>query len=408
MAVKKKTKEIGPKANKPPQGQPGTLHVPDTVGEMAPQPATRLPAGYAELLEDLKSRIGQARTNTGLAVNQELLLLYYGIGLDLDRRDRLEAWGSGVINRLSHDLRQAFPEMEGLSPRNLRRMRSFYRAYPLGEDIAAIWPQAVAKLDLAKWPPPVAKLPWAHNMIILEKCKDADTRAWYARAALHHGWSRNILAMQIDSDLHLRQGKSITNFDRTLPPPQSDLAQQSLKDPYIFDFLSLGHEAHERAVEESLVNHITRFLLELGAGFAYVGRQVHLEVGNDDFYVDIVFYHVRLHCFVLLELKTGPFKPEYAGKMNFCLSAADDLLRGQDDGPSIGLILCRDNNRVLAEYALRDIQKPIGVSEYHLTKALPQELKSSLPTIQQLEEELKSVPMNMKKMKTATDSRKIP
>ena len=403
MAAKHKIKQIGRLRDKQPKNQSGSLHIPETVGEMVPQPPERLPTGYAGLLEELKSRIRHARTNTGFAVNQELLLLYYGIGLDLDRRDRLEAWGSGVINRLSHDLRQVFPEMEGLSPRNLRRMRAFYRAYPLDEVAAAIWPQAVAKLDLAKWPPPVAKLPWTHNIIILEKCKDAETRIWYAQAALHHGWSRNVLAMQIDSDLHLRQGKSITNFDRTLPPPQSDLAQQSLKDPYIFDFLSLGHETHERAVEESLVNHITRFLLELGAGFAYVGRQVHLEVGNDDFYVDIIFYHVRLHCFVLLELKTGPFKPEYAGKMNFCLSAADDLLRGQEDGPSIGLILCRDNNRVLAEYALRDIQKPIGVSEYRLTKALPHELESSFPTIEQLEEELKNLPME-----TNADSRIIP
>jgi predicted nuclease of restriction endonuclease-like (RecB) superfamily len=365
--------------------------VPETVAEMAPQHPDKLPAGYADLLESLKARIGQARTNVGLAVNQELLLLYYGIGLELDRRDRLEAWGSSVINRLSRDLRQAFPEMEGLSPRSLRRMRAFYRAYPLDDGSAAIWPQAVAKLDLVKWPPAVAKLPWAHNVILLEKCKVAEIREWYARAALHHGWSRNVLAMQIESGLHLRQGESINNFDRTLPPPHSDLAQQSLKDPYLFDFLCIGPEAHERAVEDALVNHITQFLLELGAGFAYFGRQCHLEVGDDDFYVDLVFYHVRLHCFVLLELKTGPFKPEYAGKMNFYLSAADDLLRSAGDGPSIGLILCRDKDRVTAEYALRDIQKPIGISEYQLTKALPQELKSSLPTIEQLERELKNI-----------------
>jgi predicted nuclease of restriction endonuclease-like (RecB) superfamily len=392
MAAKKKDMMIEAKGVGKLLLPPCDADVPKTIAEMSPQYPDGAPAGYVELLESLTARIGQARMNAGLAVNQELLLLYYGIGLELDRRDRLEAWGSSVINRLSRDLRQAFPEMEGLSSRNLRRMRAFYRAYPLSEEGAAIWPRAVAKLDLVKWPPAVAKLPWAHNVILLEKCKTAELRDWYAQAALYHGWSRDVLAMQIESGLHLRQGKSINNFDRTLPPPHSDLAQQSLKDPYLFDFLCIGPEMHERAIEDALVNHVTQFLLELGAGFAYYGRQCHLEVGDDDFYVDLVFYHVRLHCFVLLELKSGPFKPEYAGKMNFYLSAADDLLRSADDGPSIGLILCRDKDRVTAEYALRDIQKPIGISEYQLTKALPRELKSNLPTIEQLERELKNLP----------------
>lgn len=389
MAARKKRAKA--ESGTAPERQAAAAEVPQTIGDMMPQGAEPLPSGYGDLLEDLKGRIRQARARAGLAVNQELLLLYYGIGLDLDRRDRQEAWGSSIIDRLSRDLRQAIPEMEGLSSRNLRRMRAFYRAYPLDEVAVSVWPQAVAKLELVKWPPAVAKLPWAHNVILLEKCKDPEARAWYAQAALHHGWSRNILAMQIDTELHLRQGQSVTNFDRTLSPPQSDLARQSLKDPYLFDFLSVSQEAQERAVEDALVTHITRFLLELGAGFAYIGRQVHLEVGDRDFYVDLVFYHVRLHCFVLLELKTGPFQPEYAGKMNFCLSAADDLLRGQGDGPSLGLILCRDKNGGIAEYALRDLHKPIGVSNYLLTKALPQELKPSLPTIEQLEEELKNV-----------------
>jgi predicted nuclease of restriction endonuclease-like (RecB) superfamily len=225
MTVKKKAKGTKRKGSKSPGEQPAALSVPQTIGDMMPQAAEPLPSGYADLLEDLKGRIRQARARAGLAVNQELLLLYYGIGLDLDRRDREEAWGSGIIDRLSRDLRHAFPEMEGLSARNLRRMRAFYRAYPLDEAAISIWPQAVAKLELVKWPHPVAKLPWAHNVILLEKCKEPEVRAWYAQAAVHHGWSRNILAMQIDTELHLRQGQSITNFDRTLPPPQSDLAQ---------------------------------------------------------------------------------------------------------------------------------------------------------------------------------------
>lgn len=356
--------------------------------------AAGLPAGYPAFLDDLKARIRTARLRAGLAANQELLLLYYGIGLDLHLRTGREAWGTAVVDRLARDLHQAFPDMEGLSPRNLRRMRAFYEAYPLPPKSLAIWPQAVAKIDLVKWPPAVAKLPWAHNVILLEKCKEPAQRAWYAHGALEHGWSRNVLALQIDARLHARQGRAVTNFAATLPPPQSDLAHQALKDPYVFDFLTIAPDALERALETDLVSHITRFLLELGAGFAFVGRQHHLEVAGEDYYLDLLFYHVRLHCYVVLDLKTGPFTPEQAGKMNFYLSAVDDQLRSPGDQPTIGLILCREKNRVTAEYALRDMTKPIGVADWQagLTTSLPRPLRGSLPTVEEIEAELTDAP----------------
>lgn len=344
-----------------------------------------LPADYAEFLEDLKVRIREARMRAGIAANQELLLLYYGIGFDLHSRLEMGTWGTGIVNRLAEDLHRAFPEMEGFSPRNLRRMRAFYRAYPLDEQSRVIWPRAVAKLELVKWPRAVAKLTWGHNVILLEKCKDPVERDWYAQAALEHGWSRDILVIQLESELHKRQGKALTNFKRTLPPPQSDLAQQVVKDPYTFDFLTSAGDAHEREIERGLVEHMQRFLLELGVGFAFVGRQVHMEVGGEDFYIDLLFYHLRLRCYVVIELKAGAFKPEHAGKMNFYLSAVDDHLRHKDDQPSVGIILCKSKNRLIAEYALRDTHKPIGVSAYKLTKALPEKLKGTLPTIKDLE-----------------------
>lgn len=347
-----------------------------------------LPSGYPELLEDLKVRIREARTRAGIVANQELLLLYYGIGLDLHTRLEAGTWGTGIVDRLAEDLHRAFPEMEGFSPRNLRRMRAFYRAYPLDARSRAIWPQAVAKLELVKWPPVVAKLTWGHNVILLEKCKNPVERDWYAQAALEYGWGRNVLVHQIESKLHGRQGKALTNFKRTLPPTQSDLAQQVVKDPYTFDFLASAEDVQEREIERGLVEHIQRFLLELGVGFAFVGRQVHMDVGDQDFYIDLLFYHLRLRCYVVIELKAGAFKPEYAGKMNFYLSAVDDRLRHKDDQPSVGIILCKSKNRLIAEYALRDTHKPIGVSAYKLTKALPEKLKGTLPTIKDLEAEL--------------------
>ena len=327
---------------------------------------------YAQFLADLKSRIQAAQIRASLAVNRELVLLYWQIGRDiLDRQER-ESWGAKVIDRLSFDLKRAFPEMKGFSPRNLKYMRRFAEAWAEEEFV-----QQVA-----------AQLPWFHNCVLLDKVSGRDERVWYARAAIQHGWSRAILVHQIEGGLHRRQGKAITNFDRALPLPQSDLAQEITKDPYNFDFLTLDKEAHERDLERGLLDHLRQFLLELGIGFAFVGSQYRLTVGNEEFYIDLLFYHLKLRAYVVVDLKMRAFEPEFAGKMNFYLSAVNDLLRHPDDQPSIGIILCKTRERFVAEYALRDINKPIGISEYRLAESLPEKLQESLPTIEELENEL--------------------
>jgi len=327
---------------------------------------------YTELLKNIKERVRAAQVRAALSANRELVLLYWRIGGDILDRQAAEKWGAKVIDRLAADLRLEFPEMKGFSARNLKYMRALAEAYPDTQFVQ----QAVAQI------------PWGHNVRILDYVKDPGDREWYIRKTIEHGWSRPVLVHQIESGLHRRQGKSVSNFDRTLPPAQSDLAKQVLKDPYVFDFLNLGEEAEERDFERGLTEHIRRFLLELGVGFAFVGSQYHLEVGDRDFYLDLLFYHLRLRCFVIIDLKMREFQPEYAGKMNFYLSAADELLRHQDDQPSIGIILCKAKNKVVVEYALRDTRKPIGVSGYKLTEALPKKLQGKLPTIEALEKEL--------------------
>jgi predicted nuclease of restriction endonuclease-like (RecB) superfamily len=317
-------------------------------------------------------------------------MFYYSVGKDLQEFCASRRWGESTIERLARDLQSAFPGVDGFSSRNLRRMRSFYRAYPLDKTAQAIWPRAVAKLELVKWPPAVAKLTWAQNIILLEKCKEPVVRQWYANAALEYGWSRSILALQIESGAHLRQGKAISNFKRTLPPPSSDLARESLKDPYIFDFLTLSNDAMEKELEEGLLQHIRKFLVELGVGFAFVGNQYHLCINDEDFYVDLLFYHLKLRCYLVIELKARSFEPGDAGKMNCYLSAVDDLLRHPTDNPSIGLIMCKSKKQFIAEYALRDINKPIGVADWQtkIVQSLPDDLKGSLPTVEELEREL--------------------
>lgn len=332
----------------------------------------RLPREYADLLYDLKERIRQAQVRAALAVNRELVLLYWQIGRAILTRQQAEGWGARVIDRLAADLRREFPELKGFSPRNLKYMRALADAYPDEPFV-----QQVA-----------AQLPWFHLCVLLDKVKAPAEREWYMRATIAHGWSREILVHQIESDLIRRQGRALTNFARTLPAPQSELAQQVLKDPYSFDFLSLGAAAHERDLERGLLAHLRDFLLELGVGFAFVGSQVHLEVGGEDFYLDLLFYHLHLRCYVVIDLKIGDFRPEDAGKLNFYLSAVDDLLRHPNDEPSIGLILCKSRNRVIAEYALRDTHKSLGIATYRLTEELPDQLQTSLPTIAQLEAEL--------------------
>lgn len=330
--------------------------------------------GYAELLNTLKERIRASQVRAVLSVNRELVMLYWQIGQEILTRQANENWGSKVIDRLAADLRREFPDMQGFSPRNLKYMRTFAEAYPDKQFVQ----QAVAQI------------PWGHNVRILDYVKGYDEREWYIRETIKNGWSRNILVLQIKSNLYRRQGKAVSNFRKTLPPPQSDLAHQVLKDPYIFDFLTIDKETHERALEKELVNHITKFLLELGAGFAFVGKQFRMEISGQDFYIDLLFYHTRLHCYVVVELKVGEFKPEYAGQINFYLSALDDLIKAPGDNPSIGIILCATKDRILAEYALRDMRKPIGVAEWKtkLTRTLPAKLKKNLPTIEEIEAEL--------------------
>jgi predicted nuclease of restriction endonuclease-like (RecB) superfamily len=319
---------------------------------------------YRDLLARLKSQIRTAQVRAALAVNRELVLLYWDIGKEILTRQRVDGWGTKVIDRLAKDLRLEFPEMQGISSRNLKYMRAFAQSWRT----KAIVQQAAAQL------------PWFHNCVLIDKVKDTRERLWYVQRAIENGWSRNVLVLQIESGLYRRQGKGITNFQTTLAPPQSDLAQQLLKDPYNFDFLTLTQEAQERDVERELLSHLRQFLVELGVGFAFVGSQVPLEIGGEDFRLDLLFYHLKLRCFVVIDLKMGPFKPEYAGKMNFYLSAADRMLRHPDDKPSIGLILCKAKNGVVAEYALRDIGKPLGIAVFKHIEKLPKQLKGTLPT----------------------------
>jgi len=339
--------------------------------------------GYAKLLEEIKARVATAQTKAALSVNRELLSLYWSIGRSIAERQKNEKWGSSVIERLAADMQKAFPGIEGFSETNIWRMRAFYLAYPLS---------AGGKKNVGKsfLPQAVGEIPWSHQVLLIEKVKIPKERDFYAKMAQKYGWSRAVLTVQIETGLASRQGKAITNFKKALPLPHSDMAQQSLKDPYVFDFLTIASAAQEHDLEQGLVDHVQKFLLELGVGFAFVGRQVHLKVGTKDFYVDLLFYHLTLRCYIVIELKATSFEPEFAGKLNFYLSAIDDKFKRPDDKPSIGLLLCKSKNKVEVEYALRDIGKPIGVAAWkvRLVESLPKELKSSLPTVKQLEEEL--------------------
>lgn len=332
--------------------------------------------GYLEFLEDLKARVRTAQVRAAVSVNQELVTLYWDLGRAISARMAESGWGAKVVDRLATDLRREFPDMKGFSPRNLRYMRTF----------AETWPDRAILQQAA------ARLPWFHNCVILDKTSTAEERSFYVGKTLEHGWSRNVLVAQIESGFYERQGRAVTNFDRTLPHPESDLAAQTLKDPYIFDFLDLTPDVQERQLERSLVRHIRDFLLELGIGFAFVGHQIPLEVGGEDFYVDMLFYHLRLRCYVVVELKMGGFEPEHSGKLNFYLSVVDDRLRHPDDGPTIGLLLCKKKNRMIVEYALRELKRPIGVSSWQWTRALPADLSSNLPSVEELESELSESP----------------
>jgi len=332
---------------------------------------------YIQTLNELKSKIKTAQIKAALSVNAEMIYLYWEIGNTILQKQQQEGWGANIINRLSGDLQKSFPDMKGFSPRNLGYMKKFAETYP-----DSIILQEV-----------LAKITWYRNITLLDKIKSDNERLWYANKIIENGWSRNVLVHQIEGSLYNRQAlaQKTNNFDLTLPKPQSDLARELLKDPYKFDFLSVSDEAYEREIEKELVKHITHFLLELGKGFAFVGQQYHLEVSGQDYYIDLLFYHTKLKCYVVIELKAGAFKPEYAGKLNFYLSAVDDLVKDENDNPSIGIILCKSKDKLTAEYSLRNLISPISVNEYKLVESIPNELKLTLPTIEEIERELDGI-----------------
>ncbi|MBI4980275.1 DUF1016 domain-containing protein [Candidatus Woesearchaeota archaeon] len=328
---------------------------------------------YLCLLNDIKARVKSAQIKAAVSVNKELIGLYWDVGKMISEKQAKSKWGDSVVEMPASDLKRELPDLKGFSRANLFNIRQWYLFY--------------SKMD-EKVQQLVRQLPWGHNVILVNKIKDPAEVSFYLTEAIKNNWSRNILIHQIESELYSRKRKISHNFEATLPAPQSDLARQTLKDPYIFDFLSLGDEAQEREIENELTKHITKFLLELGAGFSFVGSQYSLEVSGQDYYIDLLFYHLKLRCFIVIELKTGEFKPEYAGKLNFYLSAVDNILKQKGDNLSIGIILCKSKDKIIAEYALKDISKPIGVSEYKIVRAIPKRLKTSLPTINELEKEL--------------------
>jgi predicted nuclease of restriction endonuclease-like (RecB) superfamily len=333
-----------------------------------------MPEWYPELLASVTRKVSSARARAVAAANQEMLVSYLAIGQDILDRQSLEGWGSRIVDRLAADLKRQFPDAAGFSPRNLKYMRAFAETWPAEAIVQA----------------PLAQLPWYHPLALIEKLNDSETRLWYAAAAVANGWSRNVLVHQIETKLHERSGQAVTNFKSTLPPAGSDLAQQSFKDPYVFDFVAMTGQRNERELEGQLVVHVEKFLLELGQGFAFVGRQVRLTIGEEEFFADLLFYNFRLRCFVVVELKATAFKPEYLGQINMYMSAVDDLLAHADDQPTIGLLLCKTKNNVVAEYSLRGFSKPIGIAEWEseIVASLPEEFASTLPSISELEAEL--------------------
>jgi len=327
---------------------------------------------YLRVVDEIKSQIAAAQQRTVWGLNRELIILYWNIGKTINTN---KSWGSKFIETLAKDIKSAFPMLRGYSFRNLKYMSQFSRIFK----------------DVEIGQHPVAQLTWKHNIILMNSAADEKQYTWYAQQTIENGWSSNILDWQIDSNLYKRQAiaEKTTNFKETLPPAQSDLAQQTFKDPYIFDFIQTREKMLEREVEGELVNHITNFLLELGSGFSYVGRQYHLDVGGTDFYIDLLFYNLKLRCFVVMDLKMKEFKPEYAGKLNFYVSAVDDMLKHPSDNPTIGILLCKKQNKLIVEYALRDIRKPISVNDFTLFDTLPREYENILPTAEDIESRLK-------------------
>lgn len=358
---------------------------------------------YSHWLQEIKDKITRARIKASLAASRELILFYWELGESISRKLSENQWGAKVIDQLAIDLKNEFPGIQGFSRRNLYYIKKFYEFFISFSDEKQIVPRSGAQIesgivpqDGAQTIPPIVhhiggQIPWSHIKIVLDKLSDPKEALFYLQQTIENGWNRDVLALQIKSGLYGRHGKAITNFKNTLPASQSDLAQQTLKDPYTFDFLTLTQPFNERDIENQLINHIKKFLLELGKGFAFMGQQYHLQVGDSDYYLDLLFYHVKLKCYVVVELKNTKFIPEYAGKLNFYLSAVDSMLKSNDDNPTIGILLCRDKNKIETEFALRDINKPMGVSEFILTENLPENLKGSMPTVDEIESDIQKL-----------------
>lgn len=327
---------------------------------------------YFNTIEAIKSEIKTAQYKAALSANRELIMLYYNIGNIINEH---KAWGNKFIDNLAADIKLEFPNVKGYSVRNLKYMAKFAETYSDKQFVQQV----------------VAQIPWGQNIVLLDRVNDITVRRWYVEKTLENGWSRNVLVHQIESDLYSRQvtANKVSNFEKLLAPPQSELAAQTMKDPYIFDFIPFRKDMVERDIENALVKDVTKLLLELGTGFAFLGNQYHLNVGGDDFYIDLLFYNLNLRSYVVIELKTGDFKPEYAGQLNFYLSAVDGILKTERDNPSIGLLLCKNKNNLVAEYALKDMSKPIGVSEYKITSNLPEELMNQLPSIEDIQNRIK-------------------
>lgn len=345
-------------------------------------------ADYKKFITSLKTKIRSAQIKGAIAVNKELIKLYWDLGKDIVEKQELEGWGSKVLEKVAKDLQNEFPGVEGFSRSNIFYIRSFYVAYAKVQ-------QLVGQFEAL----PIFSIPWGHNVLLIQKIKDTNERLWYASKVIEHGWSRSMLTIWMENNLYKREGKAITNFKAALPASQSDLAQQSLKDPYVFDFLTLHKEHLEKDLEDGLVTHIQKFLIELGQGFAFVGQQYPIKAGKQDLYIDLLFYHLKLRCYIIVELKAGKFDSRDAGQMSAYLSAVDDQLRNKDDQPSIGIILCRTKDNVFAEYVLRNFNRPIGIAEFEvkLVEKLPKELKASLPTVEEIEAELSAIPPADKK-----------
>lgn len=357
---------------------------------------------YRDWIVSIKQRVQSSQIKAALAVNRELLELYWFIGEQILEKQQNAKWGDGFLTQMSKDLLAEFPEIKGFSHRNLKSIRQWYQFWtagnsigkqavsqsePKGKQVVSLFELVGRPLDRTNAAQLVSQIPWGHNILLLQKLNDPAGALFYVQKTIENNWSRAVLAHQIESGLHLREGRAINNFAATLPKPESDLARQLLRDPYNFDFLMLTEKHNERELEDGLLEHLTKFLLELGAGFAFVGRQYRVEVDGDEFFIDLFFYHLRLHCYVVVELKVGKFKPEYAGKLNFIVSAVDSQVRSPEDGPTIGILICKSKSNITVEYSLRDLNKPIGVSEYQITENLPEQLKSSLPSIAQFEAE---------------------